>query len=95
MKTTHTPGPWKTDRAGVNVVDPSEKAEYVIAFCKGASIAELTANARLIAAAPELLDALIAASGALEHLRQTGHVGDRYLPIIALARTARASATQA
>jgi hypothetical protein len=54
----HTKGPWKLDRAGVNVVDPSEKAEYVIAFCKGASMDELTSNARLIASASDLLEAL-------------------------------------
>lgn len=65
MKTTHTPGPWKT------VIGPStcavttaNEAPYQAGICrileKSASYheGEAEANARLIAAAPELLAAL-------------------------------------
>lgn len=58
MTKTHTPGPWKTDKSGVNVLDPRERVEYVIAFCKGSTLQEVQSNARLIAAAPSMLLAL-------------------------------------
>ena len=56
METTHTPGPWGLRHSGKTVVSlphTSPEAREVIAC----SI-ENTANARLIAAAPELLQAL-------------------------------------
>lgn len=56
MKTTHTPGPWGLRHSGKTVVSlphTSPEAREVIAC----SI-ENTANARLIAAAPELIDTL-------------------------------------
>ncbi len=63
MNAKHTPGPWALDRSGVKVLDPREKSEYVLANVHGASIRELEANARLIAAAPDLLEALEALVG--------------------------------
>lgn len=65
MKTEHTPGPWKAEQA--NGCD--ETAMFVtgngctVAACYGdwhdqAPDSEQRANARLIAAAPELLEAL-------------------------------------
>jgi hypothetical protein len=50
MKAAHTPGPWKKDD-GVVVKD-----ELTVADCYGKTHAEMNANARLIAAAPELVD---------------------------------------
>ena len=64
----HTPGPWRADSTNV-----SERYRYVLGgrrlicrITKGDGESE--ANARLIAAAPELLEALIAAEQAfVEH----------------------------
>ena len=53
-----TPGPWGLDRAGVNVIDPKEKREYVLAHCRESQIRPLEANARAIAALPLLLQQL-------------------------------------
>ena len=56
METTHTPGPWGLRHSGKTVVSlphTSPEAREVIAC----SI-ENTANARLIAAAPEMIDTL-------------------------------------
>tara|TARA_R110002110_G_scaffold336074_2_gene546613 strand:- start:4715 stop:4987 length:273 start_codon:yes stop_codon:yes gene_type:complete len=53
----HTPGPWAVDRTGTRVVDPSEPKEYVLAECHENKVATIMANARLISAAPELLEA--------------------------------------
>lgn len=56
MKTQHTPGPWTVDDngfiydyAGNTIADP---------HCSDIDLDEREANARLIAAAPELLNAL-------------------------------------
>ncbi|WP_434513806.1 hypothetical protein AB6Q56_14590 [Dechloromonas sp. ARDL1] len=57
MDTKHTPGPWE---AISNVVHgPMKDGGYLIAECP-ANIGNRIEDARLIAAAPELLDALIA-----------------------------------
>lgn len=52
--TQHTPGPW--------VAEPDALGEFSVSFKDGAIIADVygrnPANARLIAAAPEMLDAL-------------------------------------
>lgn len=62
MKTTHTPGPWRYDRANGSPTT----GEHMIAGAKPGYLAEVrdcgsgdvSANARLIAAAPDLLAAL-------------------------------------
>ena len=54
----HTPGPWKVNYAKFNEVKTSDGAR--VATCSNLNgLVNLQANARLIAAAPELLDALI------------------------------------
>ena len=59
MSTQHTPGPWKAHAPGLS---RSGLPEYQIHWSDiGECVAEVvhgTANAHLIAAAPELLDAL-------------------------------------
>jgi len=62
MKTPHTKGPWKLS-AGRNI--ETESGEFYITYGKDRygnpvfrDFVELDRNARLIAAAPELLDAL-------------------------------------
>jgi hypothetical protein len=57
MSTQHTPGPWKTN--GDPYVSTAD-GRRSIAFCDSHQQAhEDRANARLIAAAPDLLDALL------------------------------------
>ncbi|MCJ9707844.1 hypothetical protein LWS69_02210 [Bordetella hinzii] len=64
MTTRHTPGPWEVayqDSNGQSVI----KAEHIEVatcwhHCVGSIEKEMHANARLIAAAPELLDACMA-----------------------------------
>lgn len=57
MNTKHTPGPWDVDSHGNIVQGPGR---YKIAITSATSIADRSdgADARLIAAAPELLEAL-------------------------------------
>ena len=60
MKTSHTPGPWaigrSTKHGEVRIEDPSYSMPRTIAYVEGDS-GNLEANARLISAAPDLLDA--------------------------------------
>lgn len=55
----HTPGPWKIDEEGFVVSGPDDFDICDISLRKvGTDTEEMLANARLIAAAPELLSAL-------------------------------------
>lgn len=61
MKTKHTPAPWiwqydGTDKSGLKVIAGDDL--NIVDFVGGENIQEAEANARLIAAAPELLEAL-------------------------------------
>lgn len=89
MTTQHTPGPWRYERA-----NPSPTTgEHLIAGAKNGYLAEIrdcgsgniSANARLIAAAPDLLAALEELLNALPSA--TTH------PAIKAARAAIAKAT--
>ena len=89
--TTHTPGPWHWGHNSAsdastacieirpdgpyrgNVAD-LQSCEHIM----GITMAETEANARLIAAAPELLEALIGALKALEAIGDEMTVGERY-----------------
>lgn len=70
--TQHTPGPWKND-AGAGVVSLSQteilksgrRVAKRVAIAKGETVEEVIDNARLIAAAPELLAALKALKAAV------------------------------
>lgn len=68
-KSRHTPGPWYYDgpslNTGAHIIHVAE-GEIAEAFASWNSETEATANARLIAAAPELLDALESACDMLE-----------------------------
>ena len=82
MSTKHTPGPWaySTSQEGwsytVNIFQADNAAPtdgwsdvaYIIKTCAGEQQAIQEANARLIAAAPELLDALNAAEDLLHRM---------------------------
>lgn len=77
----HTPGPWHViaDEQSINVASgPQGVLEYVsTAGARGRTLAEAQANARLIAAAPDLLKGAQAAWHALHSLMATRHgIGD-------------------
>ena len=58
METKHTPGPWETSRGAQNYPFSIESESKTIAFIKmQTEVRHTTANAKLIAAAPDLLDA--------------------------------------
>jgi hypothetical protein len=65
MTTQHTPGPWKAVRASHGVVDIFDNNDHDIVTLFGCN---REANARLIAAAPELLAVLQDLLGVLEHV---------------------------
>ena len=62
MNTQHTPGPWLYAQEGVDafgIVQPDgHSIVHLVALQNSTSASHLPANARLIAAAPDLLDAL-------------------------------------
>ena len=70
----HTPGPWSIKDDTVNAIEPDVMAgEFYIAQCFGHSHHdEALANARLIAAAPELLEALQITRGNIASLGPAG-----------------------
>lgn len=74
MTATHTRGPWVY--LDIGEVAAGEDCEITIAIMNdggnSADVLEVEANARLIAAAPELLAALKGALGALEQDVDTG-----------------------
>lgn len=58
MATSHTPGPWEADRVAVWARERRHLICFVETFRGDEDNAEAEANARLIAAAPDLLAAL-------------------------------------
>lgn len=56
MKTQHTPGPWKHEATRRRITAKSGTIIYKVSL--GDDLREEEANARLISAAPELLEAL-------------------------------------
>ena len=95
---THTSGPW--DCPGVNSQEGTrswKRATITTGGEYGHRIAEvygqeaMLANARLIAAAPELLAALVDATQAIVNMQAEGE--SRYHPIVTAAKAAIAKAT--
>ena len=80
MTTQHTPGPWRL--AWGKIVDQSDKAVCLLTPRKGAM------NANIIAAAPDMLDALQRIESSLEHEPEI------YADILSVARNAIAKAEQ-
>ena len=94
----HTPGPWNvgaTDAETAEIDVVSEGRPYICLVLPGAVDGRTEANARLIAAAPELLMALRLASPALEYLRKqfprSEH--DDSIDALAITKSAIAKAT--
>jgi hypothetical protein len=87
----HTPGPWQVHGSHIYTADP-ERALLAQVFNSGSKASDypLQANARLIAAAPELLEAL---KDALFHVANQGDIGvDQWLACERKARAAIAKA---
>ncbi len=85
--TAHTPGPWTAQRCSIRAADGK-----VVAICNGwvngaGNDATPFANARLIAAAPELLEACERMKAAIddmladEELQVTSDVGDLLIQV--------------
>lgn len=65
MKPQHTPGPWNkySDNRGIGALQiDGDNSSQLVSLVYGRDKDEQNANAKLIAAAPELFDALIAIS---------------------------------
>ena len=88
MNTKHTPGPWYNSTANPHAVNKDGKGLAIgIATTHGTddanysdffpSTEEAKANARLIAAAPELLEALVVALMDLEQAQAETHIDFR------------------
>lgn len=88
---SHTPGPWRADGDIIEAaVDPENSDSYWAPICVmdgGWAGGVDAANARLIAAAPALLDALIDAAAYLLNAVPEGH------PVLARVDAAVAKAT--
>lgn len=61
----HTPGPWKSSGAGIDAcmvsttLNSGRRVSFRVASCKDGDRDTVSANARLIAAAPDLLAAIL------------------------------------
>ena len=99
MKTLHTPGPWVARRDGA--VGPTSKEDdqsfgmlLPVAYVEGSDWPDLAyANAHLIAAAPELLEALRGMLALDEEHHQRGHCDDDVCAEVRKALAAIAKAT--
>jgi hypothetical protein len=59
MTTKHTPGPWKTSCKAIQCESLNKYGNWILATCeREGNEEEDAANLRLMAAAPDLLDAL-------------------------------------
>ena len=89
----HTPGPWKAwqPRADESVPVRTDGLGITIAYVHQGAITNAQSNARLIAAAPEMLEALILA----EELYQLGIINASSELIERVASTRRAAIAKA
>ena len=97
MTTNHTPGPWFLRNGGAGSVGTEEQ---MVACCYGddpeCRVDErMQANARLIAAAPEMFDALIKAEKVLLELEHMTGGGDDEINIESEILTVRAAIAKA
>lgn len=90
MKTKHTPGPWQVmpeeyHRDYIRIRGTSIGGKYKVANVCGIKVEgsvpineleEVRANAALIAAAPELYEACVAAESILSNMDTLRHLGD-------------------
>jgi hypothetical protein len=102
--TQHTPGPWNagrqhTDTGNIDIAAQAIDSPVAIATCEewgyGGKVSrkEAAANARLIATAPELLNALRECAFSLESVAHLRRLERELLPIADKARALIAQAT--
>lgn len=102
-QTRHTPGPWRANKVAVN----PQAGGYVVLWPDTSKPGVhhrrldyrgefLAADATLMAAAPDLLEALIAAEAAMNRIRCTSHTvpWEDTGPAVEQARAAIAKATE-
>ena len=100
METKHTPGPWVVDPDSPTDISPADDLRLGIASICHADEAggrwefgrQSKANAKLIAAAPDLLEALIKLHESLESLNESGDAGQMVADDVETARAAIAKA---
>ena len=104
MEKQHTPGPWRVGINSCEVFDESRSKRIVdsstwVGMCtmEAYPADERIANARLIAAAPELLEACVGVLSAIEafpHTKQKTPIGKPNGGIAKLVRAAITKATE-
>lgn len=86
MSKTHTPGPWKTTHDGwiyPEAIEQQRESKYLYAVGKAYGVTERAeANAVLIAAAPEMLEALVDLVHLAEVLNSRQHAGLPITPVM-------------
>ncbi|MBV4553090.1 hypothetical protein HU742_018250 [Pseudomonas sp. SWRI102] len=101
METKHTPGPWVVDPDSPTDISPADYLSLGIASISHADKAggrwefgeQSKANAKLIAAAPKMLAALIKLHDSLKQLNDCGDVGQMVADYVDIAQAAIAEAT--
>lgn len=101
MEAQHTPGPWTVDAEDANLFTQDTHRIWInadgmhIGYVDGPRNPERKANARLVAAAPELLSALAAIVEEADGTNKP-YSSDSYLPphLVHAARVAIANATR-
>ena len=94
MKVTHTPGPWRVGKKYVTDIYPNDGGMLVARVMTGGiSNNKSHANARLIAAAPELLAALQSIAETVVYAPEGGH--EEVSDCVRIAKQAIAKATGA
>jgi hypothetical protein len=93
----HAPGPWTIERYGGDSLVVHSDAETRVCFMATpgvlGSLSNIKANARLIAAAPEMLEALTLLHNNLAEYQRINHLGGYDNHDMRLARAAIAKAT--
>lgn len=98
MSTKHTPGPWSWDDEVWTDYDPAERAPWLVdangnLILTGVIRCKSEQDARLIAAAPELLEALILLEQEMILSGNAGSADYGWKPAIEKTRAAIAKAT--
>ena len=91
MQSSFTPGPWPTRESATHVTVTNARGDAV--FHDDKRIPGVMADARLIASAPELLEALRGMLALDEEHHQRGHCDDDVCAEVRKARAAIAKAT--
>ena len=93
----HTPGPWivatELRQDDEIICDMLNEQGYVV-ITKGQKLANWRDDAKLIAAAPKMLAALIKLHDSLKQLNDCGDVGQMVADYVDIAQAAIAEATQ-